>query len=298
MKKRRNLANVCQLLILGLGLVLLSGGANAQLTNGGFEFGSGLYTNTANPSQITTGALGWVQFDHCFRTSTNAPQGLAQSGSSITARNGSGYSLQCYGPWGGWGASGAYQTVTNGVAAGQTWILSGYGLNWSGDPMSNTTVLAQGFAIIQLKFQNAAGADLWSMDGPHLDPRSNNVPVDTWISCSVTGTAPAGTAKVLAYAMHVGFGANAGSIFWDDLTLVSTSVATPTNYCYATIAGGNQVCWPTTAGRSYQPQYSGSPSGPVWTNLGGEVAGDGNTNCVCDAVGPWKKNSYRVLELQ
>jgi hypothetical protein len=160
--------------------------------------------------------------------------------------------------------------------------------------MTNTTLLAQQFGVIQLIFQNASGGQLGpTLEGPHLTPTT---PVDTWISCSVTGTAPIGTAQVLVYAMHVAFGAgNQGSIFWDDLSLVNANVTIQTNLYRATIAGGNQICWPTAAGLSYQPQYTNSVTGPVWTNLGGEIAGDGNTNCVFD---PTKQKFYRVIQLQ
>jgi hypothetical protein len=164
--------------------------------------------------------------------------------------------------------------------------------------MTNTTLLAQQFGLIQLVFQNSNGVTLATIDGPHYTP--TNIAVDVWTSSSVTGVTPIATAKVLAYAMHVGFGAgNQGSIFWDDLTLSNLSgVGVVTNNLFAAISGGNQVCWPSSAGLSYQPQYTNSATGPVWTNLGGEVAGNGVTNCVFDSSPSAPKNFYRVLELQ
>lgn len=298
-------ANVCQTLILWIGLEFLTGISSAQvLTNGGFEIAGGLYTNTANTSQVTTGAFGWTQFNYAFRMKDvdvvpNPGNPAADTNAVFVGAHGGSYVFQCYGPFGNWDASGAFQVVTNGVSGGQTWVLSGFGLNWSGDPMTNITLLAQQFGLIQLVFKNASGTTLATIDGPHLNP-TNPVPLDTWISCSVTGTTPAGTAQVWAYAMHVAFGTgNQGSIFWDDLSLVNASIPPPVVQTNApSIVVGNQICWPTTAGLSYQVQYTNSTTGPVWTNLGGEIAGDGNTNCVFDPGGHSKKNFYRVLELQ
>jgi len=307
MKNRPGLANVFMHMILGLGLVVCASIGSAQvLTNGGFEIGDGLYTNTADNSQITTAAVGWVTsgsspFNYAFRVKSqdvvpNPLNPAADTNAIFAGAHGGSYSFQCYGPYGGWDASGAYQKITNGVSSGQTWILSGYGYNWSGDPMTNTTVLAQQFGLIQLVFKNASGGTLGTaIDGPHFTP--DITPVNQWVSCSVTGIAPVGTAQIFAYAMHVAFGTgNQGSIFWDDLSLVNPGAPVQTNTLSAAIASGNQVCWPTVAGRSYQPQYTNTTTGVVWTNLGGELAGDGNTNCVFDAGG--KKNFYRVLELQ
>jgi hypothetical protein len=286
---------------------VFAGAGNAQsLTNGGFEIGDGLYTNTADNSQITTAAVGWVTsgsspFNYAFRVKSedvvpNPLNPAADTNAVFAGAHGGSYSFQCYGPFGNWDASGAYQVISNSVSSGQTWILSGYGYNWSGDPMTNTTVLAQQFGLIQLVFQNASGTTLGTaIDGPHLTP--DITPTNQWISCSVTGTAPVGTARVVAYAMHVAFGTgNVGSIFWDDLTLANQATPVQSNSFFAVIAVGNQVCWPTTAGQSYQPQFTNSTTGPVWSNLGGEVAGDGNTNCVFDPSG--KKSFYRILELQ
>lgn len=306
MKNRPGLANVFMRWILGLGLVVFANAGNAQvLTNGGFELGDGLYTNTADNSQISTAAVGWVTypsspFNYAFRVKSedvvpNPLNPAADTNAVFAGAHSGSYSFQCYGPYGGWDASGAYQVISNGVSSGQTWILNGFGYNWSGDPMTNTTVLAQGWGSIQILFQNASGGNIGSaIEGPQLGPAT---PLNTWISCSVTGIAPPGVARILVYALHVGFGTgNQGSIFWDALSLVNQAAPVQSNSFFAVIAAGNQVCWSTIAGRSYQAQYTNSTTGAVWTNLGGEVAGDGNTNCVFDPG--WKKNFYRVLELQ
>lgn len=303
MMNKRVVANVCRIFVVGITLAALARTVSAQsFSNGGFEAGGGLYTNTANTSQITTAALSWVQFNHAFRVKAsdlvpNPDNPAANQSATFPGAHGGSYVFQCYGPFGNWDASGAYQVVTNGVTSGQTWILNGFALNWSGDPMTNTTLLAQQFGQIQLVCQGASSNTIATFTSPEskLNPTSN-VPVDTWISCSVTGTTPVGTTRILIYAMHVAFNSgNTGSIFWDDLSLVNTGASSQTNRFFQTIDGGNQVCWLSTAGRSYQPQYTNSVTGPVWTNLGGEVAGDGNTNCVFDAS---KQKFYRILELQ
>ena len=204
--------------------------------------------------------------------SANNPAADPNAVFAAVGAHGGAYVLKCYGPSGGyWDASGAYQEITEDVGPGQVWVLSGYGLNWSGDPMTDVTDSAQQFGLIQLVFQDASGTPILNgtFDGPHLNPMTP-VPVDTWISCSVTGTAPVGTAKVVAYAMHVGFGSgNQGSIFWDDLALNNLTSYVPTAKSFAlNIVAGNQVCWPTTAGLSYQPQYTNSADRSCLDELG------------------------------
>lgn len=301
----RLMANVCRILICGLGLTYSVGVTNAQLTNGGFEIGSGLYTNAAampaDPTYVTTGAVGWVQFANGLRVSTNDAYAAAIVTNpvppNVTARSGN-YSLKCFGS-STWDGEGAYQVITNGVAAGQSWVASGYGLIWSGDPLYNQDPFGPiPFGLLRMEFKNSSGATLGGFNAPTIG--TNNTPLDTWKAVAVTNTTPIGTVRIDIYVMELGFGLfNQGSVFFDDISLVNlTGGPVQTNLLYATISGGNQVCWPSTAGLSYQPQYTNSATGPVWTNLGGEVAGNGVTNCVFDSSPSAPNSFYRVLQLQ
>jgi len=90
------------------------------LLNAGFEFGTG------------ASATNWTPFNFVFRTATN------ETFSEYTALSGA-YSLKMFGPFNAsLDASGAYQNMA-GASAGQTWRFTGFALNWSGDPMTNTT---------------------------------------------------------------------------------------------------------------------------------------------------------------
>jgi hypothetical protein len=286
-------------------LVLTATGTNAQLINGGFELGAGIYTNYCSyPTLLfSTGAVAWVQFNCTQRISTNDALlgAINPTTFSNTAHSGM-YSLKDYGPNNAnWDASGAYQVISNGVAPGQTWILSGWALNWSGDPMSNKTVISSqgwGFGEIQIAWQTSSGGTLTSVDGQHLyafNSATNPTPEDTWISCVITATAPAGAGRNAAYAMRVGrSGFDGGSIFWDDLSITNLSTTIVTNHLYETITKGNQVCWTTDTNSSYQAQSSADNVN--WANLGTQIQGNGATNCVFDTV--ITNRFYRVLQLQ
>lgn len=63
-----------------------------------------------------------------------------------------------------------------------------------------------------------------------------------------------------------------------------------------TIERAVQVCWPTTAGRTYQVQWASRADTSVWTYLGQPIRGDGATNCICDPLGENPKRFYRILE--
>jgi hypothetical protein len=186
---------------------------NAQnLINGGFETPDGLYTNAANPSAVTTGAANWVQFANGLRTSTS------ETGNPLTARTGS-FSLKCYGSQ-SWDGEGAYQVISNGVSAGAAYVLSGYGLITSSDPLTNTSPSSpQPFGLMQIGFRNNSGSlvgastskSLYSSDG-----------LDVWLSGVVTAVAPATATQISVYVMELGFGAtSSGSIYWDDISVAN-----------------------------------------------------------------------------
>src|SRR2546422_845070 len=83
--------------------------------------------------------------------------------------------------------------------------------SWSGDPMADFGAGVVGFGTLQVAFLDVSNNIIGSADSRHLD---TNTVLNTWISCSATGTAPAGTVQVRAYALHVGMSGALGSIFW------------------------------------------------------------------------------------
>jgi hypothetical protein len=292
--------------------------AKAQLLNGSFESpGTNfIYQPDANGVILTnTSAAGWTPFELGFRTGTNSPSsgtyteadfgytypGINNSGSATTAHTGS-FAARLFGPFSNFccTASGLFQTITNSinqaVSNNQVWVFSGYGLNWSGDPLASFGADAN-FGLIQIQFLDAGGAPLGTTDGPHL---GTDTPVDTWISCTVTATAPAGTAQVTFFVLHVGMTGALGSIFWDDLSVTNIGVTPPPPppppLEPAGIRAGVQVCWPTVVNTSYQPQYS--DDNVVWVNIIATNAaqqllpGDGTTNCIFST----SHKFYRVVQ--
>jgi hypothetical protein len=161
------------------------------LLNPGFESGTGAT------------ASNWVSFGDVYRTATNTTSG-------ITALDG-GWSLKMFGPFGGVLAeAGAYQNIA-GASAGQTWRFSGFGMNWSGDEMTNTTA----YGVAQLIFLDGGNNVLQTSQSQHYD---STTPVDQWQYFQITATAPAGTAAVQARVSHFGKTTITGSVWWDQLT--------------------------------------------------------------------------------
>ena len=292
---------------------------NAQsLLNPGFELVTANVTNVfddGNGNVVSNRPpLFWTANNLAFRSGTNSPpvgsfldpdfghlySGLNSSASPATVHAG-GFSARLFGPFDllCCGKSSMSYMYTTAVAARQIWVLKGFGLNWSGDPLTNEDGFAtidQNFGLIQIEFLNAASNILSTVDGPHL---LADTPQDTWISCSVTGTAPFGTTQIRFHAAHVGKQGALGSIFWDDLSITNIgSAPLPTRPPLqpAGIQAGVQICWPTVVGTSYQPQYSDDNSN--WINIIATAAaqqwlpGDGTSNCIFST----NHKSYRVVQ--
>ena len=159
-----------------------------------------------NPSfESGTGATAdnWTKFGDAYRTATNTTAG-------ITALSGTN-SMKIFGPFNpSLGEAGAYQNIP-GASVGQTWRFSGFALNWSGDPMTNTTA----YGVAQLIFLDAANSPLQIHESRHFD---STTILDQWQYFQVTGTAPAGTTTVRVKVSHFGKAGSAGSVWWDDLS--------------------------------------------------------------------------------
>ena len=290
---------------------------NAQLTNPGFETAGTNYTwpdagDGAFAIISNIFATGWsVNSGYAARTLTNAPAqgtyedaatgtdspGINQSGTTNTAHSG-GASLRVMGPFPAvcCAGSGAVQLKTGASVTNNTrWVATGFGMNWSGDPMQSLVIGSVGFGLMQIAFYDGTNGLIGTpIDGLHI---TNGTPVDTWISCVVTADAPPGTVSVGVWGLHVGMAGAVGSIFWDDMTLTNIGTAPPpppiiTNDFQVVIQAGNQLCWTSVVTASYQPQAS--DDGSTWTNIGSLLPGDGNVNC---AFGTSHK-FYRVLQSQ
>jgi hypothetical protein len=164
------------------------------LLNPSFESGSETLT-----------ADSWTLFNTGYRESTNGGGAFL-----VTALDGM-HALKACGPFGGTlDASGAYQIIP-GASPGQTWRLSGFALNFSGDPLTGP----DGFGVAQLVFLNASSNTIQTVESPHY---VSGTRTNEWQSFQVTAIAPAGTAAVKIQVLHVGKSGNVGSIWFDNLS--------------------------------------------------------------------------------
>lgn len=309
------MANVCRGCAAIIAIFFAAFSTNAQFINGGFETAG---TNFIFPADLdgniitNTFAAGWVPNGGALvsRDLTNTPQtanyreaesgvffvGVNSTGATNTAHTGAA-ALRTFGPFGAaFDASGANQEITNSISQvvsnGQMWAVNGYGLNWSGDPMTNQFG-GGGFGILQVAFYDVTNSKIASIDS--VTQIGTNTALDTWISMSVTGTAPAGTVGVAAWCLHIGELNGLGSCFFDDVTLTYAGIAPPppiiiTNNFQAGIQSGKQICWATVVNTSYLPQSS--DDNLTWTDIGTPIPGDGTSNCVFAT----NHKFYRVMQ--
>jgi hypothetical protein len=253
--------------------------ANAQLLNGGFE-------SSASPPTPDN----WAVFNGAVQSSN-----VAHSGT---------FSLKTYGPYGltNFDASGAHQEFTSGFSAGQTWVLDGYLLNWSGDPMAGSN----GWAIAQLRFFQGgiAGTNLFSTNTISYGatptsavPAGVSMPEDVWQHFVAIATVPVGADTIQVQLLHVGEAGNSGSTFFDDVNLYPQTGTVNTNA--ATSQPGVQLAWPASVSAITQVQTTPTLStNTVWTNLGPKWQGTGGTNSMSDVIGSATNKFYKVIQVQ
>ncbi|MGI9341666.1 MAG: VPLPA-CTERM sorting domain-containing protein [Gammaproteobacteria bacterium] len=201
--------------IAGL-LLLVSGNANALLTNGGFE------ADDASGGDVG-GATGWTTFEGVFTNNTAGP-----SFGPVSHDVPGSQSLKMFGPFTGTGsAAGAFQNVAG--TAGQAYTLEAWVMNWVGDPFGN-------LGILQLNFLDSGGngiggsevtVDPFGTADVDLSVIQDGAEVTDWTQLSLTGIAPAGTAEVQAFLLHIQTGdpcCSGGSLFWDDVSLTAVPV--------------------------------------------------------------------------
>jgi hypothetical protein len=75
-------------------------------------------------------------------------------------------------------------------------------------------------------------------------------------------------------------------------------VVITTNTLPLSIVRGVSISWYASNTVAYQVQWAGDQSaGAVWSNLGSQMIGNGQTNTVFEPVGP-PHNYYRVISIQ
>lgn len=251
--------------------------ANAQLLNGGFE-----------SSAVPPTPDDWAVFNGAVQSSN-----VAHSGT---------FSLKTYGPYGtNTDASGAHQEITTGFSDGQTWVLDGYMVNWSGDPMAGTN----GWAVGQLRFFSGgiAGTLLSSTNTiaygatPITGTAGVPMPEDVWQHFVAIATVPVGADTMQVQLIHFGSVGNSGSTFFDDVNLYQQTGVT--NTIAATSQPGVQLAWPASVSAITQVQTTPTLStNTVWTNLGPKWQGTGGTNSMSDVIGSATNKFYKVIQVQ
>jgi len=255
--------------------------ATAQLLNGGFESESGTPPQTAD---------NWNIFNQA-----NASTNVTHSGT---------YSLQTYGPFTplsttNFDASGAQQNITSGFSAGQTWVLDGYALNWSGISGYELSG-SNSFGVAQMKFftGGSGGTLLTNYQSTTYGSGNVSMPENVWQHFIVTGTVPVGADTMQIGVIKVGMGAcNCGSIFWDDINLYQQTGQVNTNS--TTSQRGVQLTWPASVSANTQVQVTTNlSSSTVWTNFGPVWQGTGGTNSITDVFGSTPNKFYNVIQVQ
>ena len=223
-----------------------------------------------NPSfELGAGAMAsnWVAFGDVYRTESNTTD-------TTTALDGA-WSLKMFGPFNPTLAeSGAYQNIP--ASPGQTWGFSGFGLNWSGDAMTNTTA----YGMAQLLFLDAGNNILQTNQSQHYD---SNTPWDEWQYFQITATAPAGTATVQARVSHFGEAGIAGSVWWDLLSLTpNPNLSTIAQWTFTDVADIPPTCDENVHFNFYlangDPPMNSQPAEVVidqFEFIGTDSAGDG-----------------------
>jgi hypothetical protein len=184
--------------------------AQAQnlLVNPGFEDAGGF---TANPITLSTVNMGWALFGQSSQSDMSASTDYPHSGNYAL--------LEQNAPGNNWNPAGAYQIVS-GVSVGTTYSFSAFYLADTTMTGSFTTPVA-----VQVGFLDASLNPLGTVETPGVNAGGFtwDVPaLDNWYQASITGTAPAGTAYAVVYAMFMSNGqTSTDSIYFDDAALVA-----------------------------------------------------------------------------
>ena len=118
------------------------------------------------------------------------------------------------------------------------------------------------------------------------------------ISNSVTAPLTATSATIFLHCAGAASPSLTATLRFDDVSFGTTSGpgGGVTNQIQAAIERGKAISWFASNTVPYQVQWSGDSN--TWNNLGGVVAGDGNTNRVFETFGQPGHDFYRVLSIQ
>ncbi len=232
-----------------------------------------------------------------FETGTNTPWVLFNTASVVTNHPHTGlYSLQTYGPFGvNYDASFARQDFTSGFSPGQIWVLDGYVLDSSADPMTGPN----GFAVAQVKFFNGGASGTCIQTNQSVGYGTDvAIPEDQWQHFAVVAPVPAAADTMEVNILHVGISGSGGSSWFDDITLYQQTQVT--NTLAATTQRGVQVNWPAVAGSHTQVQSATNLGKPtVWSNLGPVWhGGSGTTNQMPDLINGAPQKFYTIIQVQ
>ncbi len=203
-----------------------------------FDFGPALINGTFEADDASggnvAGATGWTTFENVFTNSNIGPD----SG-PVSHDVGGTQSLTMFGPFTFDSSSGAYQP-DNTVVAGSTYTATAHVMNWAPDALA-----ANNLGIMQLTFWSAPGGQTGggtklgtfeiivdsTDDGSNIYlPPQDGAEISDWTALSITEVAPAGTASAEIFLLHIQLNTDpalqAGSIFWDDASIVKGVTAT------------------------------------------------------------------------
>lgn len=181
-----------------VGSMMVCGAAKAAtnlLIDPGFEASQGNVDATGGDQNQATG---WVVFGNGYTTTAHAHTGTQ--------------GLKTFGQY-----NGAYQAFTG--IAGHSYTATVYGYNASDDALSPGTV-----ADLELNFfTDANGSGAYYNSVPVITGSS---PTNTWIMAQITVTAPAGQ-NFIRVQLNQNTPNPGGAAFYDDVTLVDNTVASP-----------------------------------------------------------------------
>ena len=194
--------------------------AVSLLTNGGFD------AQDASGGDIF-GSSGWIDFGGGTFTTDSAASGGAASPDALSPNN----SFKVF------STSGAYQEFT--ATAGDVFAGSGFGQNFSGDPLLNLSTLRLQIAYVD-EFGNPAGTAAGGnlalgfnlFDSNTIDASS---PQNEWIEMGV-GTAPAPDNTAAVRFIALGLNGSGGAGFFDS-TSFSQAVPEPGSLAALCVGG-------------------------------------------------------------
>jgi len=185
--------------LVGMFLLATGSAAVAQnlLTNPGFDLGP------AGGYSIPTG---WGQFGNAWCEGSWYPFNPL-SAPNVTNMYGNFWCVGCF------NVSGIFQEFAS--TEGDVWEMSTHAYHNSADPMIGSQAAGGNWVVQKIAFFDAGGGEIGGVESIILD---GSFAMDTWHSSGlITGTAPAGTAKVQALVLYLQPNLDGGAAQIDDV---------------------------------------------------------------------------------